>query len=59
MSCLGEFPFPRTDENVARFKARVEDLRRKQEWRKSRCKSAERPGICRLSDADDAAMQNN
>src|SRR6266481_5965228 len=27
---LGELPFPRTDENVARFKARVEELRKKQ-----------------------------
>ena len=27
---LGELPFPRTDENVARFKARVEELRKTQ-----------------------------
>ncbi len=27
---LGELPFPRTDENVASFKARVEELRQKQ-----------------------------
>jgi hypothetical protein len=27
---LGELPFPRTDENIARFKARVEELRKKQ-----------------------------
>ena len=27
---LGELPFPRTDENIARFKAHVEELRKKQ-----------------------------
>jgi septation ring formation regulator EzrA len=27
---LGELPFPRTDENVARFNARLEELRKEQ-----------------------------
>jgi hypothetical protein len=27
---LGELPFPRTDKNVARFTARLEELRKKQ-----------------------------